>query len=191
MIERLQINPDTTVRWGIELLPTFARFTLTATLLVFFWRSALTKIGDGFSGLWIPSLDAYVQVLPWRMEAVGYDPDALSWIEHLVVLFGMWAEILLPFLIAVGLFTRLSALGMTGFVAVMSLVDHFGHGVALGKWFDGAPDAVLLDQRLYWILALVLLVLLGGGRLSVDRLLKLRMPSPTQGSTVDVVSTEN
>ena len=92
---------------------------------------------------------------------------------------------------AVGLFTRLSALCMTGFVAVMSLVDHFGHSVALGNWFDGAPDAVLLDQRLFWILALVLLMLLGGGRLSVDRFLERRMPSPTPGSTVDVVPTEN
>lgn len=191
MLKRLRINPGTLVRWGTEFLPTFARFTLTATLLVFFWRSALTKMGDGFNGLWTPSLDAYVQVLPWRMEAVGYDPDALGWIEHLIVLFGMWAEILLPLLIAVGLFTRLSALGMTGFVTVMSLVDHFGHGVALGNWFDGAPDAVLLDQRLFWILALVLLMLLGGGRLSVDRLLERWMSSSISGSPIDAVAEDN
>ena len=185
MLKRIVIDPETTVHWGTNLLPTLARFTLSATLLVFFWRSALTKIGDGFSGLWTPSLDAFVQVIPWRMEAVGYDPQALGWIEHVIVVAGMWAEILLPLLIAVGLFTRLSALAMTGFIAVMSLVDHFGHGVALGRWFDGAPDAVLMDQRLYWFLALMVLMLLGGGKLSVDRFLERRNASLSPYSLVD------
>lgn len=169
MIDYLTHRSEKAILWGTGYLPTLARFTLTATLLVFFWRSALTKLGDGFSGLWTPSLDAFVQVLPWRMEAVGYDPDALGMMEHLLVILGMWAEFVLPALIALGLFTRLSALAMTGFVTVMTLVDHFGHGVDWGRWFDGAPDAVLLDQRLYWLLALVLLVLLGGGKLSLDR----------------------
>ena len=158
-----------TAQLGLDYLPTFARFTLTATLFVFFWRSAMTKFGDGISGLWSPSVGAYAQILPWRMEAVGYDPDALGLLDHLIVLAGTWAEVLLPILIAIGLFTRLSALGMIGFVMVMTLVDYLGHGVALGSWFDGKPDAVLLDQRLYWVLALTLLALLGGGRFSLER----------------------
>lgn len=170
MIEISTLSRARTAQLGIDYLPTLARFTLTATLFVFFWRSAMTKFGDGLTGLWTPSLDAYVQILPWRMEAVGYDPGALGVLDTLVVIAGMWAEVLLPILIAVGLFTRLSALGMIGFVLVMTLVDHLGHGVALGSWFDGRPDAVLLDQRLYWLLALALLALLGGGRLSLDRL---------------------
>lgn len=168
----LYIDKAKTTDWAIQYLPFFARFTLTATLFVYFWRSALTKLGDGVSGLWTPSLDAFVQILPWRMEAVGYDPDALTWIDHLIVICGMWAEFLLPLMIAIGLFTRLSALGMIGFVMVMSVVDYLGHGVALGSWFDGVPDAVLLDQRLFWVLTLLLLALLGGGKLSVDRFLR-------------------
>lgn len=170
MIDIPALSRARTAQVGIDYLPTLARFTLTATLFVFFWRSAMTKFGDGIAGLWTPSLDAYVQILPWRMEAVGYDPDQLGLLDNLVVIAGMWAEVVLPILIALGLFTRLSALSMIGFVLVMTLVDHLGHGVALGSWFDGKPDAVLLDQRLYWLLALSLLALLGGGRFSLDKL---------------------
>lgn len=165
----IRLDPVKAADWGADYLPGLARFTLSATLLVFFWRSALTKLGDGISGLWTPSLDAFVQVLPWRMDAVGYDPEALGWIEHLVVILGMWAEFALPLMVAIGLFTRLSAVSMIMFIVVMSVVDIFGHGVAAGSWFDGTPDAAILDQRLFWLLTLMLLVLFGGGRFSVDR----------------------
>ena len=156
---------------ALSLLPLFARFVLAATLLAFFWRSALTKLGgEGIASLWTPSLDAYVQILPWRMEAVGYDAEALGALDRLVVVGGTWAELALPLLLAIGLFTRLAALGMLGFVAVMTLVDLFGHGVAPGAWFDGDPAAAVADQRLYWALALAVLTTLGGGALSLDRL---------------------
>ena len=32
-------------------LTTFARFIFAATLLVYYWNSGLTKLGDGFLGL--------------------------------------------------------------------------------------------------------------------------------------------
>nr|PIE37405.1 MAG: hypothetical protein CSA54_01370 [Gammaproteobacteria bacterium] len=137
---------------------------------MFFWRSALTKLGDGFAGLWTPSLDAYVQILPWRMEAVGYDPVALSVLDRFIVVAATWAELVLPALIVLGLFTRLSALGMLGFIAVMTVVDIVGHGVVSGAWFDGDPASVIADLRLFWVLALSVLLLLGGGWLSLDRL---------------------
>ena len=54
------------------------RLTFMATLLLFFWRSALTKLGDGVSGLWTPSMNAYAQVFPRGFEAVGYDVDAMG-----------------------------------------------------------------------------------------------------------------
>ena len=60
---------------------------------------------------------------------------------------------------------------MIGFVLVQSLTDIFGHGAAAGAWFDRASDAVILDQRAFWVFLLAVLVLKGAGPLSADRLL--------------------
>jgi putative oxidoreductase len=89
---------------------------------------------------------------------------------------GTWAEFILPLLIVIGLFTRLAALGMIGFVVVQSLTDLYGHGgiahaETLGAWFDRVPDSVILDQRAFWMLILVTLVIKGAGALSLDRIL--------------------
>ena len=154
-----------------ELLPLFARFSFAATLLVFFWRSALTKLGDGVAGLWTPSLNAYAQVLPAKFEAAGYDVSAMSVLDQLIVVAGTWGEFILPVLIVLGLFTRLASLGMLGFLAVMTWVDIFGHGVQPGVWFDGDPKGIIADLRVYWVLALLVLLCHGAGRVSVDHLL--------------------
>ena len=163
-------------RMGDDLLPVLARFVFAAVLLVYYWNSGLTKI-DGF-GL---SSGAYVQIFPKAMEAVGYNTAELSIFHTLVVLAGTVAEFLLPALIAVGLLTRLAAAGMIGFVVVQSLTDLFGHGGiahegTLGAWFDRFSDALILDQRAFWVLALLVLVMKGGGWLSLDRVLAARRP---------------
>ncbi|NBD28803.1 MAG: DoxX family membrane protein [Alphaproteobacteria bacterium] len=159
------------------LLPSLARFVFAATLLVYFWTSALTKLGDGLLGIVQPSLGAYAQIFPKAMEAAGFDPGQLGLFHWAVVVAGTLAEFILPLLIAVGLFTRLAALGMIGFVAVQSLTDLYGHGGiahegTLGAWFDGAPDALILDQRVFWVFVLTYLVLRGAGPLSLDRVLR-------------------
>lgn len=156
------------------LLPTLARFLFAAILLMYFWVSGLTKIGEGFTGFFKISTGAYVQIFPRMMEAVGYDTSQFALWQRLVVLAGTWAEFILPALIVVGLFTRLSALGMIGFVLVQSLTDLYGHGrfadnQTLGAWFDRFPDAVILDQRALWIFVLLTLVIKGAGPLSLDR----------------------
>lgn len=158
------------------LIPTLARFTFAATLLVYFWKSALTKLGDGILGLLSPSLNAYAQIFPKAMEAAGYDTSQLGFFHTLVVLAGTYAEFILPLLIVIGFATRLAALGMIGFIAVQSLTDLYGHGgiahaETLGAWFDKVPDAVILDQRLFWVVVLITLVVKGAGPLSLDRLL--------------------
>lgn len=158
------------------LFPTLARFTFAATLLIYFWNSGLTKLGDGIGGLFSPSLGAYAQIWPKAMEAAGYDVSQLGVFHWAVVMAGTYAEFLLPALIVLGLFTRLAALGMIGFVAVQSLTDLYGHGgiqhiETLGAWFDRLPDGVILDQRLFWVFILLVLVVQGGGPLSLDRLL--------------------
>lgn len=157
-------------------LPTLARFAFAAVLLVYFLNSAGTKIGDGLLGIFKPASGAYFQIFPKAIEAAGYDVTALGTWHYLVVLAGTWAEILLPIAILIGLFTRLAALGMIGFVVVQSLTDLYGHMLinepkAVGRWFDVAPDSVIMDQRLLWIVPLIVLVFLGAGPLSLDRLL--------------------
>ncbi len=155
------------------LLPTVARFLFAAILQVYFLNSGLTKLGEGFSGIWTPSVGTYAQIFPRVLEAAGYDTDALSFFHKIVVLAGTWAEFILPVLIVLGLLTRLAALGMIGFVTVQSLTDIYGHGAtdALGAWFDRFPDAVILDQRALWVFLLLVLVIKGAGPLSFDRAL--------------------
>jgi putative oxidoreductase len=88
-------------------------------------------------------------------------------------------------LIVIGLFTRLAALGMIGFVVVQSLTDLYGHGgiahpETLGTWFDKVPDSVILDQRAFWMLVFVTLVIKGAGALSLDRMLSRQVMGQTE-----------
>jgi putative oxidoreductase len=155
-------------------LPTLARLTFAGVLLIYFWNSARTKFGEGFAGLFTPSDGAYYQIFPKAIEAAGYDFSQLTTFHWAVVMAGTWAEVLLPLCIIIGLFTRLAALGMIGFVIVQSLTDIYGHGVGgddLGRWFDAASGALILDQRALWITLLMTLVLMGAGPLSLDRIL--------------------
>jgi len=165
-------------RAGAWLLPLLARLTFAATLLVYFWASALTKLGEGALGLLRPSTGAYAQIFPRQLEAAGYDASQLTPLHDLVVLAGTWAEFLLPALIVAGLFTRLAALGMIGFVALQSLTDVYGHGqtdpATLGAWFDRLPDGVILDQRLFWVFTLSYLAIKGAGALSLDAAIRAR-----------------
>ena len=155
-------------------LPLLARLSFAGVLLVYFWNSARTKLGDGLFGFLVPSNGAYIQIFPGAMEAAGYDASTLSFLHTGVVVAGMWAEFALPLLIVVGLFTRLAALGMAGFIVVQSLTDVYGHGVGgddLGRWFDAASGSLILDQRALWLVLLAVLVLRGAGAVSVDRVL--------------------
>ena len=169
---------DALFRW-IEarfgpVLPLLARLSFAGVLLVYFWNSARTKLGDGLFGFLVPSNGAYIQIFPRAMEAAGYDASTLSVFHTGVVVAGMWAEFALPLLIVVGLLTRLAALGMAGFIVVQSLTDVYGHSVGgddLGRWFDAASGSLILDQRALWLVLLAILVLRGAGAVSVDRVL--------------------
>lgn len=158
------------------ILPTIARFLFAAVLAVYFWVSGLTKI-DG--GIFSPSIGAYAQIFPKPLEAVGYDVSQLSVYHTLVVMAGTWAEFVLPALIILGLFTRLAAIGMIGFIVVQSLTDLNGHdkwgdALVLGAWFDAPSGSLIMDQRALWILLLLVLVIKGAGPLSLDRALSSR-----------------
>lgn len=157
------------------LLPTLARLVFAGVLVGYFWASATTKLGDR---VFNPSDGAYAQIFPRAFEAVGYNSGQLGLWNWLVVTLGTYTEFLLPLLIVIGLFTRLAALAMIGFVVLQSLTDIFGHGAdaaTIGQWFDRAPDGLILDQRAFWLLLLCGLVLQGAGPISVDRALRQRM----------------
>jgi putative oxidoreductase len=174
---------DLIERGGTWLLPLLARFVFAATLLIYFWNSARTKLGDGILGFLFPSDGAYVQIFPKAMEAVSYDSSQLGIGHWLIAVAGTWAEFILPLLVVIGLATRLSSIGMIVFIVVMSLTDVYGHGATdaqtLGSWFTATSDSIIMDQRLYWVFTLFVLVVRGGGAISVDAILRRRFaPMP-------------
>lgn len=151
-----------------------ARLVFAAVLFFYFFNSAMTKIGEGALGFLTITDGAYVQMFPKLMEAVSYDTSQIALVPYgLIAYAGTYAEIILPILVVVGLFTRLAALGMIGFVFVQSFVDIYGHGAdeqTIGAWFDRLSDAAILDQRALWIFLLVYLVIRGAGAISLDHL---------------------
>ena len=68
---------------------------------------------------------------------------------------------------------------MICFIAVQGLTDLYGHGgishpATLGAWFDKVPDGVILDQRVFWVFLLLVLVLKGAGAISLGHVLRLK-----------------
>ena len=139
-----------------------ARLVFAAVLFMYYWNSALTKIGEGVSGIFQITDGAYFQIVPPIVEAAGYDASAVPFFPWgLIVTVGTYSEFILPVLIVIGLFTRLAALGMIVFVLVQSYVDIAFHGVdaeTVGVLFDRLPSATIMDQRALWIFLLLVLV---------------------------------
>ncbi|WP_205853268.1 DoxX family membrane protein [Zhengella mangrovi] len=162
-------------RWLLGLL---ARGAFASVLLFYYWSSAATKIGPGLTGFLSIADGAYYQILPPVIESAGYDTANVALFPwKIIVVLGTYAEFVLPLLVVLGLFTRIAALGMIGFVAVQSFVDVVFHGIgaeATGAVFDRFPDAVIADQRLLWVFPLLYLVFKGAGRVSLDALLGRR-----------------
>ena len=109
-----------------------------------FLSAGLTKIKDWDSTLDLFEYEYAVPLLPYDVAAFA----------------GTAAELVLPVLLAVGLFTRLSAFGLffVNLVAVISLTDI-------------APAA--LNEHLFWGALIAMIFFQGGGLLSADRKLKL------------------
>jgi putative oxidoreductase len=155
-------------RWFLGL---FARLVFLAVLLPYYINSALTK----FDGPLAIVDSAYYQIALPAVEAAGGDVSAVSFFPWgLMVFFGSYGEFILPLLLVAGLFTRIAALGMIGFIIVQTLTDILVHNVdatTIGALFDRFPDSVILDQRLLWIFPLAYLAVKGAGLLSLDKLL--------------------
>lgn len=165
---------------GALIMPALARFVFAALFAVYYWNSFLTKAGADYSGLFQPSFNAFAQIFPKGAEAISYDISQATAFQKAIVLAGTWAELVLPALIIVGLFTRLAAIGMVGFVVLQTLTDLYGHNViadskTFGAWFDGAPDSIIMDQRALWVMLLLVIVFRGAGRLSLDEIIKRKL----------------
>lgn len=157
------------------LLGLIARFAFAAVLWFYFLNSAKTKVGEGLFGFFSVSSGAYYQIALPAVEAAGGDVDAVAFFPWgLIVTMGTYAEFVLPLLIVIGLFSRLAALGMIGFIAVQTFVDITVHQIgaeSVGALFDRFPDSIIADQRLLWIVPLTVIIIKGPGLLSVDALL--------------------
>lgn len=155
-------------RWFLGL---FARLVCLAVLVPYYLNSALTKFDGPFS----IADSAYYQIALPAVDAAGGDVSAVSFFPWgLMVFLGSYGEIILPLLLVAGLFTRIAALGMIGFIIVQTLTDILVHNVdaiTIGTLFDRFPDSVILDQRLLWIFPLAYLAVKGAGLLSLDKLL--------------------
>lgn len=160
------------------LLGLVARFAFVAVLWGYFLNSAGTKVGDGIAGFFSIQPGAYYQIAYPAIEAAGGDVGAVAFFPWgLIVLLGTYAEFILPLLLVIGLFSRIAAVGMIAFIAVQSFVDITVHQIgaeSIGALFDRFPDAVIADQRLLWMVPLLVIALKGPGLLSVDALLARR-----------------
>ena len=109
-----------------------------------FFKSGLTKLRDWESTL---------MLFEYEYEVPLLSPVAAAWA-------GTIGELVLPVLLAIGLFSRLSAAGLfvVNIVAVLSLVD---------------ISAAAMNEHILWGSLLLAVMLLGGERLSVDRKLRL------------------
>ena len=178
IFEKIQ---DTLEDWFLGLA---ARFVFAGVLFFYLYNSALTKVGDGVLGFFSIQDNAYFQILPSVVERFDYDASQVPFFPYdIIVAAGTYSEFILPVLIVIGLFTRVAALGMIGFVAVQSFVDIAFHGAdekTIGALFDRFSDSVIVDQRSLWVFLLIYLVIRGPGLLSLDALWT-RKTSKAQG----------
>ncbi|MCT4656416.1 MAG: DoxX family protein [Cohaesibacter sp.] len=152
-----------------------ARLVFSSALFFFFVNSAISKVGEGFFGIFSPSAAAYAQILPHIAEAVVYDTSKIDFFPWtIIVIAGTVAELILPITILLGLFTRLSSLAFIGVIAVMTYVDIALHGVpseTIGAFFDQQHNAEIADLRILWLFPLFYLIIKGPGKISLDYLL--------------------
>jgi putative oxidoreductase len=163
VVGKIQVNSSISI---------IARIIFSLVLLNYYLGSFSTKLEFG------PGLDlsltsgAFAQILPSIADKFQYDVDAIPifpW--HIIVASGAIAELTLPLMIVAGFMTRLSALAMLFFVAIQTFVDIYFHGAEPGQLFNGLSGE-LLDQRLLWEFLMGTLALVGGGKVSLDHLLR-------------------
>jgi putative oxidoreductase len=132
---------------GLNLLQPLLALGVRVWVGLQFWKSGLLKLQSWDSTLYLFRDEYHVPVLPPELAAVV----------------GTFGELFFPVLLFLGLFGRLGALGMSA-VNIMAVVS-YAH-VLLSPGFEGA-----IAQHVLWGFMLVVLIVYGPGRISLDHLL--------------------
>ena len=128
--------------WIDAVMLLLVRFSLAGI----FWRSGRTKVDEGS---WLSVSDTAKFLFEEEYSSVPLPPEFAAYMAT-------YAEHLFPILLVIGLFTRLSALALLGMTMVIQIFVY--------------PEAWWSVHMIWVALALVLIVR-GGGSLSLDRLL--------------------
>jgi putative oxidoreductase len=128
--------------WIDAIMLLFVRISLAGI----FWRSGRTKVDEGS---WLSVSDTAKFLFEEEYKGVPLPPEFAAYMAT-------YAEHLFPVLLVAGLFTRLSALALLGMTMVIQIFVY--------------PEAWWSVHMIWVALALVLIVR-GGGSLSLDQLL--------------------
>ena len=128
--------------WIDAVMLLFVRISLAGI----FWRSGRTKVDEGS---WLSVSDTAKFLFEEEYKGVPLPPEFAAYMAT-------YAEHLFPVLLVIGLFTRVSALALLGMTMVIQIFVY--------------PEAWWSVLMIWVALALVLIVR-GGGGLSLDRLL--------------------
>ena len=128
--------------WIDAVMLLFVRISLAGI----FWRSGRTKVDEGS---WLTVSDTAKFLFEEEYKGVPLPPEFAAYLAT-------YAEHLFPVLLVIGLFTRVSALALLGMTMVIQIFVY--------------PEAWWSVHMIWVALALVLIVR-GGGGLSLDRLL--------------------
>lgn len=138
---------DAATRWLSGIVPESMMLLFVRVVLGgIFWRSGQTKVEDG---TWFTLTESTRELFRTEYAGVPLPVDLAAPLANA-------AEHVLPALLVVGLFTRFSALGLIGMTLVIQIFVY--------------PDAWWTEHSL-WIGLALMLVVRGGGMLSLDSLL--------------------
>lgn len=128
--------------WLESVMLLFVRISLAGI----FWRSGRTKVVEGS---WLTISDTTQYLFQEDYKNVPLPPELAA---HL----STYAEHLLPILLVMGLFTRLSALGLIGMTMVIQIF------VFPEAWWS---------VHMIWVALALTLIVRGGGQFSLDAIL--------------------
>ena len=128
--------------WIDAVMLLFVRISLAGI----FWRSGRTKVDEGS---WLTVSDTAVFLFEEEYKGVPLPPEFAAYMAT-------YAEHLFPVLLVIGLFTRVSALVLLGMTMVIQIFVY--------------PEA-WWSVHMIWVALSLMLIVRGGGGLSLDRLL--------------------
>jgi len=128
--------------WIEAIMLLFVRISLAGI----FWRSGRTKVDEGS---WLSVSETAKFLFEEEYKGVPLPPEFAAYMAT-------YAEHLFPVLLVIGLFTRLSALALLGMTMVIQIFVY--------------PEA-WWSVHMIWVALAVVLIVRGGGSLSLDQLL--------------------